>query len=111
MAYDCQIVDGHLRVQAVNERPCQAVGDAMAWLDSGRIATVADGDMAELRRRLDVRAMLSDAEYAAPGELDRVVEAWPEKCDRRVASLEKRVSFLEVTVHRLINAGSVQDGG
>ncbi len=53
--------------------------------------------------------MLSDPEYAAPGELDRVVEAWPEKCDRRVASLEKRMAFLEATVHRLMNAGSVQD--
>ncbi len=120
MAYDCQIVDGHLRVQTVGGygtaaqafiagKPCQAVDDAMALLDVGRVATVADSDMSELRRRLDVRAMLSDPEYAAPGELDRVVEAWPEKCDRRVASLEKRVSFLEATVHRLINAGSVQD--
>ena len=109
MAYDLQIVDGHLRVQTVNQKPCQSVDDALAWLDSGRIATVADSDMSELRRRLDVRAMLSDPEYAAPGELDRVVEAWPERCDRRVASLEKRVSFLEATVHRLINAGSVQD--
>jgi len=122
MAYDCQIVDGHLRVQTVGGygtaaqaviagKPCQSVDDAMAWLDAGRIATVADSDIPEVRRRLDVRAMLSDPEYAAPGELDRVVEAWPEKCDRRVASLEKRVSFLEATVHRLINAGSVQDGG
>ena len=110
MAYDCQIVDGHLRVQTVNQKPCQAVDDAMALLDVGRVATVADSDMPELRRRLDVRAMLSDSEYAAPGELDRVVEAWPEKCDRRVASLEKRMAFLEATVHRLMNAGSVQDG-
>ena len=109
MAYDCQIVDGHLRVQTVNQKPCRSVDDAMALLDVGSVATVADSDMPELRRRLDVRAMLSDPEYAAPGELDRVVEAWPEKCDRRVASLEKRVSFLEATVHRLINAGSVQD--
>ena len=111
MAYDLQIVDGFLRVQAVNEKPCQAVGDAMAWLESGRIATVADSDIPEVRRRLDVWAMLSDPEYAAPGELDRVVEAWPEKCDRRVASLEKRMAFLEATVHRMLNAGSVQDGG
>lgn len=120
MACDCQIVDGHLRVQAVGGygtaaqaviagKPCQSVDDAMAWLDAGRIATVADSDIPEVRRRLDVRAMLSDPEYAAPGELDRVVEAWPEKCDRRVASLERRMAFLEATVHRLINAGSVQD--
>ena len=108
MAYDCQIVDGHLRVQAVN-KPCQAVDDAMALLDVGSVATVADSDMPELRRRLDVRAMLSDPEYAAPGELDRVVEAWPEKCDRRVASLEKRMAFLEATGHRMLNTGSVQD--
>ncbi len=110
MAYDCQIVDGHLRVHVVN-KPYQSVDDAMAWLDAGRIATVADSDIPEVRRRLEVRAMLSDPEYAAPGELDRVVEAWPEKCDRRVASLEKRMAFLEATVHRMLNAGSVQDGG
>ena len=110
MAYDCQIVDGHLRVHVVN-KPYQSVDDAMAWLDAGRIATVADSDIPEVRRRLDVRAMLSDPEYAAPGELDRVVEAWPEKCDRRVASLEKRMAFLEATVHRMLNTGSVQDGG
>lgn len=110
MAYDCQMVNGHLRVNAV-KKPYQAIDDAMAWLEEGRIATVADDDMPELRRRLDVRAMLSDPEYAAPGELDRVVEAWPEKCDRRVASLEKRMAFLEATVHRMLNAGSVQDGG
>lgn len=111
MAYDCQIVDGHLRVQTVNQKPCRSVDDAMAWLDAGRVATVADSDMPELRRRLEVRAMLSDPEYAVPGEIQRRVEAWPEKTDRRIDSLENRVSFLEATVHRLMNAGSVQDGG
>ena len=108
MTYDCQIVDGHLRVQTVN-KPTQAVDDAMAWLDAGRIATVADSDIPELRRRLDVRAMLSDPEYAVPGEIQRRVEAWPEKTDRRIDSLENRLAFLEATVHRLMNAGSVQD--
>lgn len=56
-----------------------------------------------------------DAEYTMPGELDRNVEAWPEravkrveawpeKADRRIKALESRVRFLEMTVHRLINA-------
>mgnify|MGYP001005082815 FL=1 len=103
MAYDCQIVDDHLRVQTVS-KPYQAIDDALAWLLTGRIATVADGDMAELRRRLDVRTMLSDPEYAVPGELDRRVEAWPEKADRRIGYLERRLSFLEATVHRMLNA-------
>ena len=110
MAYDCQIVDGHLRVQTVNQKPCRSVDDAMALLDVGSVATVADSDMPELRRRLDVRAMLSDPEYAVPGEIHRRVEAWPEKTDRRIDSLEKRLAFLEATVHRMLNAGSVQDG-
>jgi len=105
MAYACQIVDGHLRVLAgTNQEPCRAIDDAMAWLEEGRIVIVADSDMPELRRRLEVRAMLSDPEYAVPGEIHRRVEAWPEKTDRRIDSLEKRLAFLEATVHRMINA-------
>ena len=103
MAYDCQMVNGHLRVNAV-KKPYQAINDAMAWLEEGRIATVADDDMPELRRRLEVRAMLSDPEYAVPGEMHRRVEAWPEKTDRRIDSLEKRLAFLEATLHRMLNA-------
>ena len=53
-----------------------------------------------------------DAEYTMPGELlvsadqsqqAKVVEAWPEKTDRRVDALERRVRHLEAVVHRLIN--------
>jgi len=53
---------------------------------------------------------LMDGEYAIPGELQayvaehRRVEAWPEKAQRRLDSLEARVRHLEEMVHRLINA-------
>lgn len=51
---------------------------------------------------------LYDSEYTVPGELllptPKPVEAWPEKADRRIKSLESRVRFLEMTLHRLINA-------
>jgi len=54
---------------------------------------------------------LMDAEYAMPGELDRVhyggglrVEAWPERAQRQIEALEGRVRHLEVMVHRLLNA-------
>lgn len=68
--------------------------------------------MPELRRRLDVRAMLSDPEYAAPGELNRVVEAWPEKCRPayRQSGEAHGVSGSDGT-SRMMNAGSVQNGG
>jgi hypothetical protein len=111
MAYACQMVNGYLRLVAdSNQKPCKSIDDVMALLDEGRIPIVADDDMPELRRRLEVRAMLSDPEYAVPGEIQRRVEAWPEKTDRRIDSLEKRLAFLEATVHRMLNAGSVQDG-
>jgi hypothetical protein len=53
---------------------------------------------------------LMDGEYAIPGELQayvaehRRVEAWPEKAQRRIDSLERRVRHLEEMVHRLVNA-------
>lgn len=53
---------------------------------------------------------LMDSEYAIPGELQayvaehRRVEAWPEKAQRRIESLERRVRHLEELVHRLVNA-------
>lgn len=52
---------------------------------------------------------LMDDEYARPGELQaytpehRRVEAWPERVQRRVESLESRVRHLEMAVHRLMN--------
>lgn len=53
---------------------------------------------------------LTDDEYAIPGALNayvaehRRVEAWPEKAQRRIDGLEKRVQHLEELVHRLVNA-------
>lgn len=53
---------------------------------------------------------LMDGEYTIPGELQayvaerRRVEAWPEKAQWRMDSLEARVRHLEEMVHRLINA-------
>lgn len=52
---------------------------------------------------------LMDGEYAVPGELQgyvpehRRVEAWPERAQRRMEALERRVRHLEVLVHRLVN--------
>lgn len=52
---------------------------------------------------------LMDGEYTIPGELlayvaeHRRVEAWPEKAQRRVESLERRVRHLEEMIHRLVN--------
>ncbi len=52
---------------------------------------------------------LMDEEYAMPGELEgyvaehRRVEAWPERAQRRVDALERRVRHLEELVHRLLN--------
>lgn len=52
---------------------------------------------------------LMDEEYAMPGELlafvaeHRRVEAWPERAQRRIDGLEKRVRHLEELVHRLVN--------
>lgn len=57
---------------------------------------------------------LMDDEYARPGELQaytpehRRVEAWPERVQRRVDALERRVRHLEMLVHRLINDEQVQ---
>jgi len=57
---------------------------------------------------------LMDGEYTVPGELQayvpehRRVEAWPERAQRRVDALERRVRHLEMLVHRLINDEQVQ---
>lgn len=50
---------------------------------------------------------LSDSEYTVPGELDnyvpecRRVEAWPEKAERRIDTLERRLFALETEVAHL----------
>lgn len=52
---------------------------------------------------------MMDDEYTIPGELQAYVlqanrvEAWPEKTARRIDSLERRVRYLEMLVHRLLN--------
>lgn len=48
---------------------------------------------------------LSDAEFARPGELDAPapVEAWPERTDRRVLSLERRLRNVEGTALQMGN--------
>lgn len=54
---------------------------------------------------------LLDEEYAMPGELQayraehRRIEAWPERAQRRIDALERRVRHLEELVHRMINVG------
>lgn len=42
-------------------------------------------------------------EYTIPGDLDRRVEAWPDRTERRLRHLEHRVRHLEETLHRLLN--------
>lgn len=50
---------------------------------------------------------LSDTEYTMPGELDAYVpeahrvEAWPDKAERRIASLERRLFELATEVRHL----------
>lgn len=53
----------------------------------------------------DFETAILDPEFAMPGELDAPapVEAWPERADRRILSLERRISQLQATVLRLIN--------
>lgn len=52
---------------------------------------------------------MMDDEYTIPGQLhayvpeEKRVEAWPEKAQRRIDSLERRVRHLESLVHRLVN--------
>ncbi len=46
--------------------------------------------------------MTDEGSEAAPDQ-KQPVEAWPERCDRRVELLEQRVRHLETLVHRLIN--------
>jgi hypothetical protein len=50
---------------------------------------------------IDVEAWQAEA-----GE-HRRVEAWPERTDRRVVDLEKRVLHLEKMVHLLVNADAL----
>lgn len=93
--FESSLVDGrgYCLGTVYREKP-QSIDEAMACLETGQAATVAKKDMAELRRRLETRAMLSDPEYAIPGKLDDPMRA-----------LERRVQHLEVIVHRLLNKG------
>lgn len=53
-AYACQVVGGELFVHRTTtlRSECAKVDDAMQRLARGEVATVAGGDMAELRRRM-----------------------------------------------------------
>lgn len=46
---------------------------------------------------------ITDPEYTIPGQLDRRVEAWPERTERRINQLEQRIRQLEEMLHRLLN--------
>jgi hypothetical protein len=46
---------------------------------------------------------ITDPEYTIPGQLDRRVEAWPERTERRINQLEQRIRHLETVVHSLLN--------
>lgn len=60
-----------------------------------------------LRAMEDLRFDIGDPEYAMPGELEaykapaRRVEAWPDKAERRIAALERRLFALETEVGHL----------
>lgn len=53
-AYACQVIGGELLVYRTTmlRSECATVDEAVAMLARGEVATVAGGDMAELRRRL-----------------------------------------------------------
>lgn len=98
MVLVCRLVDGRVRSEeSVNRKPPQTIDEAMLCLEVGRAAFVAEKDMPELERRFDVREMLSDPEYAIPGELDESTRGL------RIDSLERRVRHLETIVHRILN--------
>lgn len=53
---------------------------------------------------------ITDPEYTIPGQLDRRVEAWPERTERRINQLEQRIRHLETVVNRLLNQATEDEG-
>ena len=65
------------------------VGDGGLKSDAGQVLVLVGGDSAD--------------------QPSGLVEAWPERIDRRVAAMEKQVRELSVLLHRLMNPGEEPD--